>query len=335
VTPIFNNSPYTRARASVTVVMLKVLTALIPGLVAYVALFGAGILVNLVIASIACLAAESLMLSLRGKPQRLFLTDLSAIVTAWLIALSFPPTAPWWLLVGACVIAMGVGKHLYGGLGQNPFNPAMLAYCAMIVAFPALMSQWPGAGQLDFAQQWDLIAGGVRELDAITSATPLDALRTGLNQGQTLSQAASGAAFGMAGGRGWEWVALGYVLGGAVLIQQRVISWHLPVAFLGTLAAIAGIAHGINPDRFAGPLFHLASGGAVLGAFFIITDPVSSASTPRGKLIFGAGAALITWVIRSLGAFPDGVAFATLIMNMLVPLIDMHTQPPVFGHKKS
>jgi electron transport complex protein RnfD len=230
-------------------------------------------------------------------------------------------------MVGAVWIAIIIGKHLYGGLGQNPFNPAMVAFCAMIVAFPALMSQWPGAGQLDFSQSLALILGGERAVDAITSATPLDALRTGLRQGHEL------AALSSLQGSAFAWVAAGYALGGLWLIQQRVISVHLPLAFLAVLALISGVAHLINPALYAPPLFHLLSGGAMLGAFFIITDPVSSASTPRGKLIFAAGAALITWLIRTFGAYPDGVAFATLLMNILVPLIDMETQPPVFGRK--
>ncbi len=329
-----NNSPYIRQPASVTRVMAKVLLALVPGIAAYVWFFGAGMVVNLLIASLTALAAEAWVLKLRARPIALFITDGSALVTAWLIALSFPPTVPWWLLVAATLIAIVIAKHLYGGLGQNPFNPAMVAYCAMIVAFPALMSQWPGAGQLDFAQQLHLIFGGERAVDAITSATPLDALRTGLRQGLDTAAITAGAAFGAIAGQGFEWVAIGYALGGLWLIQQRVISWHLPFAFLGGLAAIAGVAHLIDPAHYAGPLVHVLSGGAMLGAFFIITDPVSSASTPRGKLIFAAGAALITWLIRTFGAFPDGVAFAVLLMNILVPIIDMKTQPPVFGHKR-
>lgn len=337
VVTVVNNAPYIRQRASVTTVMLKVLVALAPGLAAYVWFFGAGILVNLLIATAAALAGEALVLRLRRRPTKPFLTDLSAVVTAWLIALSFPPTAPWWLLVVGTLIAIVVGKQLYGGLGQNPFNPAMLAYCAMIVAFPALMSQWPGAGQLDFSTQLQLIFGGERVVDAITTATPLDALRTGLRQGHdvmhTLGTEAVPGVYGLLGGHGWEWVALGYLVGGLWLWQQRIISWHLPAGFIVTLALVAGAAHLIDPAACASPLFHLASGGAMLGAFFIITDPVSSASTPRGKLIFAAGVALITWLIRTFGAYPDGVAFGVLLMNILVPLIDMWTQPPVFGHK--
>jgi electron transport complex protein RnfD len=145
----------------------------------------------------------------------------------------------------------------------------------------------------------------------------------------------SGEAFGFIGGRGREWVALGYLVGGLFLLYRRVITWHLPVAFLAAMALISLAFWLGDPARFASPLFHLASGGSLLAAFFIVTDPVSGATTPRGKLIFAAGIALIAYLIRNFGAYPEGIAFAVLLMNVCVPLIDMKTQPPVFGHKGS
>ncbi|HOB47400.1 MAG TPA: RnfABCDGE type electron transport complex subunit D [Zoogloea sp.] len=337
------NSPFVRKPVSVRSVMFQVLLALVPGIVAYVWFFGAGILVQIALASAAALAGEAAMLAIRGKPKALFLTDLSAVVTAWLIALTFPPIAPWWLTVTGTLLAIVVVKQLYGGLGQNPFNPAMAAFCLMIVAYPALMSQWPAAGQLDFKVQLDLIFGGLRQVDAITGATPLDALRTALRSaanpdsplhGLRTSHLMDGPAFGLLGGKGSEWIAFGYLLGGLWLIQRRIITWHIPLAFCAALFVCAFLLWGVRPDIYASPLFHLASGGAMLGAFFILTDPVSGATTPRGKLLFAAGAAIFTYTIRAFGAFPDGVAFATLLMNILVPLIDMNTQAPVFGHKK-
>lgn len=337
------NSPFIRRPASVRGIMLQVLLALLPGIAAHVYFFGAGLLVQMALATAAALAGEAAMLRIRGKPVALFLGDLSAVVTAWLIALSFPPVVPWWLTVTATLMAVVVVKHLYGGLGQNPFNPAMAAFCLMIVAYPALMSCWPAAGQLDFGAQFELIFGGARPMDALTGATPLDALRTALRtaadpesplHGLRAAQLMDGPAFGALGGRGGEWVALGYLLGGLWLLQRRIITWHIPIAFCCALFAAAGLLWGLRPDGFASPLFHLASGGAMLGAFFILTDPVSGASTPRGKLLFAAGAGLLTYLIRTFGAYPDGVAFATLLMNICVPLIDMKTQAPVFGHKK-
>jgi electron transport complex protein RnfD len=333
---MLDNSPFVRQPASVTSVMLRVLAALIPGIAVYVWYFGAAILVQVALASVAALAAEAAMLKVRGRPVMLFLTDGSALVTAWLIALTFPPIAPWWLVVLATLIAIVVAKHLYGGLGQNPFNPAMVAFCVMIVAYPQLMSQWPAVGFTDFPAQLQAIFG-TRQLDAVVMATPLDTLRTALHTAEAKATVAGvfghNAAFGNIGGKGWEWIAAGYLLGGLFLIQQRIITWHMPAAFLGTLALIAAVSSSINPDQYAGPLFHVLTGGAMIGAFFIVTDPVSGATTPRGKLIFAAGVALLTWIIRVFGAYPDGIAFATLLMNVCVPLIEMATQPPVFGYK--
>lgn len=339
------NSPYLTQPASVQSVMLKVLVALVPGIAAYVWFFGAALLVQIALASATALLAEAAMLKLRGKPLGLFLGDGSALVTAWLIALTFPPIAPWWLTVGGVLIAIVIAKHLYGGLGQNPFNPAMVAFCAMIVAYPQLMSQWPRAEFTEFRPLLDAILDGLfghaRDLDAIVMATPLDALRTVLRDPEQnatiagiLGMATHEATFGNVGGRGWEWVAAGYLLGGLWLLRQRIITWHVPVAFLATLALVAALFNLGSPERFAGASFHLFTGSAMLGAFFIATDPVSGCTTPLGKLLFAAGAALLTWIIRTFGAYPDGMAFAILLMNLLVPLIDMRTQPKVFGHKK-
>ena len=327
------HSPYIRKPASVQRVMLNVLLALTPGIAAYVWQIGAGILVNLSIASVTAVAAEVLMLSLRRRPVMLAATDLSAIVTAWLIALAFPSIVPWWLTVFAVLVAIVAVKHLYGGLGQNPFNPAMAAYCTMIVAYPSLMSQWPAAGTVSFDTQLQLILGGLREIDAVTGATALDALRTGLRGDANVGTLLQTAPFGLFGGRGWEWIAGGYLLGGLFLLLTRTITWHLPTGFLAGLALTSGVFWLFHPDQFASPMFHLASGGAMLAAFFIVTDPVSGATTPRGKLIFAAGIGLIAYLIRAFGAYPEGIAFAVLLMNICVPLIDMKTQPAVFGHR--
>ena len=332
-----NNSHYSLKPASVRSVMLRVLLALLPGIAVYVWFFGAAILVQIALASITALIAEAAMLKLRGKPVAMFLGDGSALVTAWLIALTFPPIAPWWVTVVGVLAAIVIAKHLYGGLGQNPFNPAMVAFALMIVAYPQLMSQWPAVGFTDFAPQLNAIFGA-RQLDAITMATPLDALRTALHTADARATVAgvlgSNATFGNIVGKGWEWIAAAYFLGGAYLLQQRIITWHLPAAFLGALLLVSGGFSLYDAERFAAPSFHIFTGGAMLAAFFIVTDPVSGATTPKGKLIFAAGAALLTWIIRSFGAYPDGIAFAVLLMNIAAPLIDIHTQPPVFGHKR-
>jgi len=215
----------------------------------------------------------------------------------------------------------------------------MVAFAVAIIAFPALMSQWPAVGFTDFAAQLGMIFKSQSPQDAVTMATPLDALRTQLHVPEARATVAgilgSHASFGNIGGKGWEWIALGYLAGGLWLLQQRIITWHVPAAFLATLALIATGFSLASPDRYAGPVFHVVTGGAMLGAFFILTDPVSGATTPRGKLIFAAGVALLVWIIRTFGAYPDGLAFGVLLMNLCVPLIDMGTQPPVFGHKDS
>jgi Na+-translocating ferredoxin:NAD+ oxidoreductase subunit D len=327
------NSPFLRQNTSVRRVMTTVLVAMLPGIIVHVWLFGIGLLLQIAIASVTALACEAAMLALRRRPVARALGDGSALVTAWLIAVCLPPLLPWWMTVLGTSFALVIGKHLYGGLGQNPFNPAMLAYCLLIVSFPALMSQWPGMQGSDAATQLHWVLGGERALDAVTGATPLDALRTGLRGAADVDTVLQSPVFGFVAGAGWEWVALAWAVGGLLLLALRIITWHIPAAFLGTLAAVAGIAWLIDPSQFASPAFHLFAGGSMLAAFFIATDPVSGATTPRGKLVFAAGIALIAWLIRAFGAFPDGIAFAVLLMNICVPLIDIRTQPPVFGHK--
>ncbi len=333
-----HSSPYVLKPASVRRVMVKVMIALIPGIAAYVWFFSPAILFQIALASVTALAAEALMLRLRNKPVMQYLGDGSALVTAWLVALTFPPIAPWWLVVVGVLIAIVVAKHLYGGLGQNPFNPAMVAFCAMIIAYPQLMSQWPRSEFNQLSTLLHAIFFSDRQLDAVVMATPLDALRTILRDPEQRATIAgilgSHATFGNIGGRGWEWVAGGYLLGGLWLIQQRIITWHIPVAFIATLGVIASAFNIVDPNQFVGANFHIFTGGAMLGAFFIATDPVSGATTPLGKILFATGAALLTWIIRSFGGYPDGMAFAILLMNLLVPLIDMYTQPKVFGHER-
>lgn len=335
---MFSPAPYLLKDVSVSQVMTQVCIALVPGIAAYAWLVGPAILIQIVIASFAALLAEALMLRIQGKPLAMFLSDGSAIVTAWLIALTFPPLAPWWLVVTGTVFAIVVAKQLYGGLGQNPFNPAMIAFAVCIVAFPALMSQWPSVGlRLPLVEQMNVIFGFLPRVDAFSGATPLDAMKTALKLGDgnlSVSQLLENQdIYGNFAGRGWEWVATGYLLGGLWLWQRKLITWHVPVAYIGALLVVSGALWLYQPAQFANPLFHLLSGGAMLGAFFIATDPVSGCTTPRGKLIFGAGCGLLAYIIRVFGGYPDGVAFAVLLMNLCAPVIDLLTQPPIFGMK--
>ena len=332
-------APFILDRSSVTQVMAWVLAALLPGIVTYVWVFGPGILVTLSLATATALAAEAAMLKARSYPVKPFLTDLSAVVTAWLLALSLPSLAPWWLIVTGTLFAIVVAKHLYGGLGQNIFNPAMVGYAVLIVSFPVQMTQWAGpleltATPLSLAQSATVIFGGdfpKPTLDAVTMATPLDALRTGLLQQLTVDEVMTRPIFGHYGGTGFEWLAAAFLLGGLLLWALRIISWQVPLAFLAGIWLAAGFLHFFDAGRFGAPWFHLFAPSVMLGAFFIATDPVSGATTPRGKLIFGFGAGLLTIIIRTWGGFPDGVAFAILLMNLAVPLIDAWTQPRIYG----
>lgn len=334
--------PFITRPTSVSQIMLHVLLALIPGIALYVWYYGPAILVSITLASLTALTTEAVMLKLRGRPLQPFLADNSALLTAWLLALSIPPLAPWWMVVVGTAFAIAISKHLYGGLGNNPFNPAMIGYAVLIISFPVHMTHWltpHGLGQIElsFADQLHYIFGGVLPpnvtLDAITMATPLDTLKTQLHLDRSVNEILDMPIYGRLAGHGSEMVALGYLLGGVYLMAQRIISWHLPAAYLGTLFVTSGLFHLADPAHFVTPAFHWVSGAAMIGAFFILTDPVTSPTTPKGKIIFAVGAGVITYLIRAFGGFPDGMAFATLLMNICVPLIDAWTQPKVFGKK--
>lgn len=336
------SSPFISKQDSVSRIMLTVLAALVPGIALYVWCYGPAILVSLTLASMTALVTEAAMLKLRNRPVRPFLSDYSALLTAWLLALSIPPLAPWWLVVVGTAFAITVAKQLYGGLGNNPFNPAMVGYAVLIISFPVQMTHWLaphglGTESLSFSQQLSFIFGGNlpsgMALDGVTMATPLDTLKTQLHLKHLVTDIFSMPIYGYLAGKGSEVVALGYLIGGAFLLYRRIITWHIPAAFFVSMFVTAGIFHLANPAHYVTPLFHLTAGAAVLGAFFILTDPVTGPTTPKGKLIFAAGAAFFTYIIRVFGGFPDGIAFATLLMNICVPVIDAYTQPRAFGHK--
>lgn len=328
-----------QSNTSVTRVMLLVLACLLPGVFAYAWQFGWGILINLVWATLLAVGIEALALKLRGFPVKTTLMDGSAVVTAWLLALSLPPLAPWWLMLVGMIFAIGVAKHLYGGLGQNIFNPAMVGFAVLIISFPVQMTQWSAPLALasytpDFGESLALIFGGA-PLDAIIMATPLDTVRTGLLQQHTLDEIrATSPVFGQLGGIGGEWVAAAYLLGGIALWALRIIPWQVPVAFLAAIWLTSGFLHWADAGRYAAPWFMLAMPSTMLVAFFIATDPVSGATTPKGRILFGLGAGFLAVIIRVFGGYPDGVAFAILLMNICAPLLDVWTQPAVFGEAK-
>jgi electron transport complex protein RnfD len=304
--------------------MKLVLLATVPGMLMLFWLYGWGVLINLVLAAATALAVEAAMLQLRKQPVKPTLSDGSALVSATLLALALPPYCPWWLTVSAVAFGLSFGKHLYGGVGKNPFNPAMLGFALVLVMFPQPMTHWPASHGMD-------LFGGLQQVfgfsfgqtpDAWAQATALDSLR--INKSLTMDELfAENPAFGRFGGRGVEWVNLAFLAGGAFLLQRRVFSWHAPVGMLASLFVISLLCwNGTGSDSHGSPLFHLLTGASMLGAFFIVTEPISGAKSPLARLLFGAGVGLLTYLIRTWGGYPDGVAFAVLLMNLCVPALE-------------
>ncbi len=335
-------SPHLAPTSSVAGVMRQVIYALVPGTVAMIWYFGWGVLINLVIGVTVALVTEAIMLYLRKRPIALFLSDFSAVVTAWLLVLALPPLAPWWLITIGVAFSLVIAKHLYGGLGYNPFNPAMAGYVVLLISFPVEMTTWLAPRmlaetQLGFLETLTAVFTGQLPAgiswDAITAATPLDSMRTQLGLNQTIDEIRTSPLWGDFGGKGWEWIGNWFLLGGLWLLYKRVINWRIPVSMLTALFIIASVLYLSDPDTHPLPAFHIFSGGAILGAFFIATDPVSASTTPFGRIIYGASIGLLVFIIRTWGGYPDGVAFAVLLMNMAVPAIDHFTKPRSFGHK--
>ena len=323
--------------------MRNVLLALVPAAAVYTWFFGFGLVINFLVAALAALLTEAAILTLRRRPVRRAMRDGSALVTAALLSFALPPLLPWWIpALGGCV-GITLGKQLYGGLGKNLFNPAMVAYVLLLASFPVAMTLWlpPRMGDIDY-QALGLV-DAVRysydgelppdlTVDALTRATPLDMVKEGLRSGSTFDELRASSLIATFGGRGWEWINNFIALGGLYLLYNGVIRWQIPVAVLAGVLVPAGLLHLLDPSSYASPAFHLFSGATLLGAFFIATDPVSAATSERGRLIFGAGIGVLTYSIRTWGGYPDGLAFAVLLMNATVPLIDRYTQPRIYGH---
>jgi electron transport complex protein RnfD len=333
-------APHIAPTKRVSRIMLEVLIALAPGIAALVWQFGPGVLIQCLIALAVAELAEAGVLRLRGRPIIPVLKDYSAALTAVLLAVSLPPLAPWWITAFGTLFAIVVTKQIYGGLGYNPFNPAMAGYAVLLISFPQPMTAWLpplelNPAPLGFAETWNAIFSrhvpDGMSLDALAMATPLDTLKTQLGLDRLLDEIRIGGIFAGIGGTGWQWVNFGFLLGGLWLLKRRIIAWQIPAGFLGALFAIAFVFFLIDPNIHPTPLFQLFSGAAMLGAFFIATDPVSAATTPRGRLIYGALIGLLVFVIRTWGGYPDGVAFAVLLLNLAAPTIDHYTRPRVFG----
>ncbi|MCP4188537.1 MAG: RnfABCDGE type electron transport complex subunit D, partial [Gammaproteobacteria bacterium] len=310
MTSVIVSSPYVSPSKSLRQLMITVVIGLIPGTAAYIWFFGFGVLVNIVLAISFALAFEALVLWLRKKPIKPHLTDFSAVVAAWIFALCLPMHSPWWLVLIGIGFAMIAGKHLYGGLGFNPFNPAMVGYVALLISFPQQMTLWylPEAISGVSLSLADSIAYSfgfvdIQQWDALTSATPLDQYKTGLKQNLLAGEILQSPIFGNFGGTGWEWIAGGWLIGGIWLLVSRTIFWHIPVAVLAGLTIMASGFYLTDPQSIGSPLFHLLSGSIVIGAFFIATDPVTAATTNRGRIIYGLMIGMLVYIIRSWGGY--------------------------------
>jgi electron transport complex protein RnfD len=335
------SSPHTEQPYSVSAVMLQVILALIPGVIAMIWYFGWGVLINITLAITFALGFEALVMKLRKRPVLPPLQDLSAVVTALLFAIAVPPLLPWWLTLLGMAFAIIMVKQLYGGLGYNPFNPAMAAYVLLLISYPVQMTTWlpplplsehPASllDSLHFIFTSAPPAG--LTLDAVTMATPLDQMRTSLDMNRTISEIRESPLWGDFGGLGWEWIGNWFLLGGIWMLYKRTISWHIPCSFLAGLLVMASLFWLLDQDSHPFPLFHLFSGGTILGAFFIATDPVSACTTKRGQLIYGAAIGVLVFIIRTWGGYPDAVAFSVLLLNMAAPTIDYYSRPRTFGH---
>ncbi|QIM63753.1 electron transport complex subunit RsxD [Pasteurellaceae bacterium Orientalotternb1] len=339
------SSPHTHSSNLTVNIMLWVIAAMFPALLVQWYFFGYGVLIQIAVAVSLAIGIEIGVAKLRQKPTTFYLADMSGVLTALILAMSIPPYSPYWLTLIGVAAALLLAKHIYGGLGQNLFNPAMVGYALLLVSFPLPMTSWlPPLALLNepptLIDSVSLIFTGVstdgfslhqliNSVDGVTSATVLDGVKTA----KTLQAVTSEQFFANVWLGGWAQINLAFLLGGLFLIYKRIIHWQIPVAMLVTFAIFGCISDLLSDTRWATHL-QLFSGGMMFGAFFIATDPVSASITPKGKLIFGALIGFLVYLIRYHGTnYPDGVAFAVLLANICVPLIDHYTQPRLYGTK--
>ncbi|CUR53638.1 Electron transport complex subunit RsxD [Serratia symbiotica] len=341
--------PFSNASKNTSRIMLLVIFFCIPGIMVQIKYFGYGTLIQIILAIISAVLSESIILKLRKLPIIFHLSDNSAILTAILLAISIPPLAPWWVIIIGTIFSIIIAKQIYGGLGQNLFNPAMVGYVVLLISFPVQMTHWSLPNELSsikFSFQDTLLSIFIENFnknigtdiinsisDIITQATPLDTFKTDLHSGYNIHKILKEPILtGTLAGVGWEWINVSFLIGGFLMIIYRLIYWQIPVSILITIIFCSSIAWGLDPNHQASPLIHLFSGATMLGAFFIATDPISAATTPYGRIIYGILIGMLIWLIRVYGGYSDGVAFAVLLANIAVPLIDHYTQPNVYGY---
>lgn len=316
-----SSSPHVHSGDTTSKVMRAVLYSLVPACAVAVYFFGPSALSVLLIATLGCLAAEAVCQRLMG--QTVTIADGSAAITGVLLALNLPPTCPWWMVLLGAVIAIVIGKQVYGGLGSNPFNPALVARVVLLISFPVQMTTWSAPAP---------IGSGA---DLITTATPLGEWKNAVMLTGRMPEVMQGGMLdyfigNMAGCIG-EVSALALLLGAAYLFYRKVLTWHIPATFIGSVILLSGIFWLVNPAKYPNPLFHLLTGGLILGAFYMATDMVTTPVSVKGMLVFGLGCGVLTVLIRLFGGYPEGVSFAILLMNAATPLIDRYTRPRTFG----
>lgn len=337
-------APHAHDRVSVTRTMALVMAALLPATAFALYQFGWPAINLFCITLVSALAFEALCLRIAGLPLKPFLTDGSALLSGWLVACTLPPWAPWWLGVAGAGIALVIGKHIFGGLGQNVFNPAMVARVMLLISFPVQMTSWVAPQPLlsaDAPDFWQGLAitftGQTSGFDALSSASLLGHIQTELSQGKAMGDIIAAsfdfktAILGNVPGSLGETSAILILAGGIFLLAMRIITWQIPLTMLLTMAAIAGLFHAIDPNAYADPLVHITAGGFLLCVFFIATDYVTSPVSPTGQIIYGASCAALIYIIRTWAAFPEGVGFAVLLMNAATPMIDHYVRPRIYG----
>jgi len=342
IATIKKSGPFAHGFNSVQKTMFTVLLALVPATAFNFYLFGWPAILLFTVTVGACVAVEAACLALADKPIRAALSDFSAVLTGWLLAMSLPPYAPWWIGVLAAIFAIALAKHSFGGIGQNVFNPAMVGRTVMLVSFPVVMTAWVmphplfSSGAPGLADAIAITFGGHMP-DTISAASALGYVKTELSRGIPVTQSITQVpdlmdmALGYRAGSMGETSAILILIGGLFLMAKRIISWHIPLSVMGGVFLMGAIFHAVDPARYASGTFHLVSGATFLGAFFIATDYVTSPISKKGQLIFGLGCGVLTWTIRNYAGYPEGMAFAVLLMNGLTPIIDQYTRPRAFG----
>ncbi len=320
-------SPHVKDSMTTPAIMYGVVIAMIPAMLVSFIFFGLGAIKVTLVSILACLIFEYLIQKFILKEEPM-IKDGSALITGMLLAFNLPSNFPIWMIIVGSAVAIGMGKMSFGGLGKNPFNPALVGRVFLLISFPVQMTSWPKPMVFNL---------GMSSLDGQTGATALGIMKEGLKAGQSSMELFNQIPsymdifLGKMGGSLGEISAIAIILGGLYMLYKKIITWHIPITFIGTVLIMTAIFWFICPEKHATPAFHLLTGGLLLGALFMATDMVTSPMAPTGMIIFGIGCGLLTVLIRMFGAYPEGVSFAILIMNAVTPLLNKYFKPKRFG----